>query len=232
MSKVIRFVRHVSEDDSFGIAAKTAFFFLLSLFPLMMTARWALSLADWSLAALDGFLPSDLLRFFEGIESPAPVPTPAWFIGAIWAASSGVWALMRGINHAYGGGKMPFIKARAMAIGFTLCFLAVLTLTLAFLAIDRGIMTLSVAGAIFLLLFALYTLTPGISVKPARAMWTAALATGGWIAVSWGFDIYMRHFARYDALYGSIGAFMGIAVWVYLICLVIVLGAELGGFKG
>jgi hypothetical protein len=96
-----------------------------------------------------------------------------------------------------------------MAIGFTLGFLAVLVLTLAFLAIDRWVMMFSVAGAIFLLLFALYTLTPGTSAKPMRAMWTALLATGLWVAVSWAFEVYMRYFARYDALYGSIGAFMG-----------------------
>ncbi|MCL1807295.1 MAG: YihY/virulence factor BrkB family protein [Oscillospiraceae bacterium] len=238
MKKVIRFVKHISDDDAFGIAAKTAFYFLLSLFPLMMVAGWALSLADWSLDALEGFLPGDLLQIFSVIDTPAPFSNPILAVTAFWAASSGVWALMRGVNHAYNGHNSSlsptikaFVKARGMAMGFTLGFLIVLVLTIAFLAIDRWVMMFSVGGAIFLLLFALYSFTPGTSAKPARAFWTAALATGGWMAVSWGFDIYMRYFARYDALYGSIGAFMGITIWVFLICFVIIIGAELGGYK-
>jgi membrane protein len=230
MKKVVQFIMHVRREDAVGVAAKTAFFFLLSIFPLIMVAGWALSLANWNVSALEGFLPSDLLQLSEGMDNSAPFSNPVWAVGALWAASSGVWALMRGINHAYGGGKLPFIKARAMAIGFTLGFLAVLVLTLAFLAIDRWVMMFSVAGAIFLLLFALYNNTPGISAKPVRAIWTAALATCGWIAVSWGFEVYMRYFARYDALYGSIGAFIGIAIWVFLICFVIIVVAELGGY--
>lgn len=230
MMKIVFFIKHINQNDAFGTAAKTAFFFQLSLFPLMMIAGWALSLANWSITALEGFLPNDLLDIFDNLDNSAPLYNPVWGLGALWAASSGVWALMRGINHAYDGGKLPFIKARAMAIGFTLGFLAVLSLTLAFLAISRWIMMISVAGAIFLLLFALYSFTPGRSAKPARALWTAALAAAGWIAVSWGFEVYMRYFARYNALYGSIGAFIGIAVWVYLICVVIIVGAELGGY--
>jgi membrane protein len=231
VKKMIRFIMHVKRQDSIGIAAKTAFFFLLSIFPLMMVAGWAFSLANWSITAMEGFLPSDLLHISENMDSSAPLSNPVWALTALWAASSGVWALMKGVSHAYSGDKLPFVKARAMAVGFTLGFIAVLSLTLAFLAISRWIMMISVAGAIFLLLFALYNLTPGTSAKPSRALWTAALATGGWIAVSWGFEVYMRYFARYDALYGSIGAFLGIAVWVFLICFVIIIGAELGGYK-
>lgn len=225
---ILRFYRHIEKDDAFGLAAETAFFFLLSFFPLMMLAGWALSYTDQTLAVLEGFLPADLLHTFEGVGESTPVANPVLIITTLWAASSGVWALMRGINRAGGGGKMPFIKARSQSILFTLGFLAVLALTIAFIAIDRWLMMLSVVCAIFLLLFALYTLTPGSTAKPARAAWTAALAAGGWLAVSKGFEVYMRYFARYDALYGSIGVFLGLMLWVFFICIVIILGAELG----
>ena len=119
-----------------------------------------------------------------------------------------------------------------MALGFTLGFLAVLSLTIAILAVARWNLAFAVGGAIFLLLFALYALTPGTSARPARAAWTAAMATAAWLAASRGFEVYMRHFSRYDALYGSVGGFLGISIWVFLICLVVVIGAELGGYKG
>ncbi|MCL2002439.1 MAG: YihY/virulence factor BrkB family protein [Oscillospiraceae bacterium] len=231
MKKMFRFVRHISRDDAFGVAAKTAFFFLLSIFPLLLLADRALALADWSLAALEGFLPEDLLNVFADTGTSPPLSNPLWGVGALWAASSGVWALMRGVNHAYGGGKLPFFKARGMAVLFTLGFLTVLALTIAILAANQWILAFSVGGAIFLLLFALYTLTPGASARPARAAWTAALATAGWLGVSRGFELYMRYFSNHNTLYGGIGIFMGIAIWVFLICLDIIICAELGGYK-
>jgi membrane protein len=138
-------------------------------------------------------------------------------------------ALMRGVGQAYSSKKLPFFKARGLALGFTLGFLALLTLTFVLLASARWMLGMAVGGAVFVLLFALYTLTPGVSAKPARAAWTAALAAGAWLLVSRGFEVYMRYFSNHGALYGGIGVFMGIAIWVFLISLVVVLGAELGG---
>ncbi|MDR0324769.1 MAG: YihY/virulence factor BrkB family protein [Oscillospiraceae bacterium] len=231
MKGILRFIRHVNEDDVVGTAAKTAFFFLLALFPLAMLADWALAYAGWGLSVLEGFLPDDLLLLMADISSPSPFANPLWALGALWASSSGVLALMRGVGQAYSGQRLPFFRARGLAILFTLGFLAVLSFTIAFLAADRWILAFVVGGAIFLLLLALYTLTPGVPSKPARAAWMAALATAGWLLVSRGFEIYMRYFSRYDALYGSVGIFLGIAVWVFLICFVIVIAAELGGYK-
>ncbi len=239
-SNVARFIRHVRRDDAFGVAAKTAFFFLLSLFPLMMLAGWALSYTGRGLEVLRGFVPEGLLQVFADIKSPIAGASPVFLVTAIWAASSGVWAMMCGVNQAYGERGKPelpvskgakadlilYFKARGMAVAFTLGFLTVLALTLAFLAVNRSLMLFSVAGAIFLLLFALYT--HSTSRKPRRTAFTAALATAAWVVISWGFEVYMRHFARYDALYGAIGAFMGLAVWVFLICIAIILCAELG----
>jgi membrane protein len=240
--KTARFFRHARRDDAVGVAAKTAFFFLLSLFPLMMLAGWALSYTGRGLDVLQGFVPAALLQVFADIKSPIAGASPVFIVTAVWAASSGVWALMNGVKQAYGERGKPeltvskgakddlwkYVKARGLAVAFTLGFLAVLALTLALLAVNRSLMLLSVAGAIFLLLFALYTLTPGTSAKPRRTAVTSAFVTVAWLIISWGFEFYMRRFARYGALYGAIGAFMGLSVWVFLICIVIILGAELG----
>jgi membrane protein len=230
--KIISFIKHMNRDDVAGTAAKTAFFFLLALFPLVMLADWVLSHTGWNLDVLEGFLPSDLLGIFASIDSTSRLGNPLWALGALWAASSGMLALMRGVGQAYGLKKIPFFKSRGLALGFTLGFLALLALTFAFIAAARWMFGFAVGGAVFLLLFALYTLTPGTSAKPSRAAWTAALAAGAWLLISRGFEVYMRHFSNHSALYGSIGVFMGIAVWVFLISFVIVLGAELGGYEG
>jgi membrane protein len=231
MKFIIQFIKQSSRDDVVGTAAKTAFFFLLALFPLALLSDRVLSYTGGDLGVLEGFLPGDLLEIFQGLESPLSLANPAWLLGTLWAASSGMLSLMRGVGQAYNGQKLPFVKARGMALGFTLGFLVLLALTFALLASARRMLGVAVGGAVFLLLFALYTLTPGVSVRPVRAAWTAALAAGAWLLVSRGFEVYMRYFSNHSALYGSIGVFMGIAIWVFLISLVVIIGAELGGYR-
>ena len=36
----------------------------------------------------------------------------------------------------------------------------------------------------------------------------------------------MRYFSRYTTLYGSVGAFLGLALWLFIISIVIPFGAE------
>ena len=227
------FVLHVRENDSVGIAAGAAFFFLIALFPLLMMASWILDYFDLSLATLEGFLPAGMIELFEtgGMASPKTMWSPVSALLALWSGSAGVWGLMKGVNKAYTGKPLASVGARLFAVFLTLCFLAVLALTLAFVALDRWGSLLMTGAAIFLLLFALYYFTPGASARPGRALWTAALAAGCWLLVSKGFEIYMGHFANYNVLYGSLGAFLGLALWVFIISAVIILGAELGAVQ-
>ncbi|MBO4600454.1 MAG: YihY/virulence factor BrkB family protein, partial [Bacteroidales bacterium] len=44
---------------------------------------------------------------------------------------------------------------------------------------------------------------------------------------SWGFKVYLANFNRYNLLYGSIGTLLLIMLWLFLNCLVIMLGYEL-----
>lgn len=55
----------------------------------------------------------------------------------------------------------------------------------------------------------------------------ALFATLMFILLSWGFKVYLANFNRYNLLYGSIGTVLLIMLWLYLNCLVIMLGYEL-----
>ena len=54
----------------------------------------------------------------------------------------------------------------------------------------------------------------------------AALATGLWFPATLGFGFYVRHFAQYSLFYGSLAAAIVLLVWLYIISLIILLGAE------
>jgi membrane protein len=54
----------------------------------------------------------------------------------------------------------------------------------------------------------------------------AALATAMWFSVTLVFGWYLQHYADYSIMYGSLGAAIALLVWMYLISLVVLVGAE------
>jgi membrane protein len=45
------------------------------------------------------------------------------------------------------------------------------------------------------------------------------------------FGTYIRHFAHYDQIYGSVGTAIALLVWLYLISLVVLVGAEFNALR-
>ena len=60
-----------------------------------------------------------------------------------------------------------------------------------------------------------HSVLPGASL--ATAMWYLATALFGW---------YLRHYANYNVIYGSLGVGIALLVWMYMISLVVLVGAE------
>ena len=54
----------------------------------------------------------------------------------------------------------------------------------------------------------------------------ATLATVVWFSVTIGFRSYLQHFGDFTTIYGSLGVAMALLVWMYLISLVVLVGAE------
>jgi membrane protein len=54
----------------------------------------------------------------------------------------------------------------------------------------------------------------------------AMLATVLWFSTTIGFRAYLQHFGDFATIYGSLGAAMALLVWMYLISLVVLVGAE------
>jgi membrane protein len=52
------------------------------------------------------------------------------------------------------------------------------------------------------------------------------LATVLWFSVTVGFRAYLQHFGDFGTIYGSLGAVMALLVWMYMISLVVLVGAE------
>lgn len=78
-----------------------------------------------------------------------------------------------------------------------------------------------------LILSTIYYLVPSGKHRVGFFSSGAIFALGMFMLLSWGFRIYLAHFNQYNLLYGSIGTLLVIMLWIFLNCLVVMLGYEL-----
>ena len=82
--------------------------------------------------------------------------------------------------------------------------------------------------AVFLLYLAMYRWVPTVSVAWSASVWGALAASIGWKAATTGFAWYLASpFARYELVYGSLGAVVAFLFLIYIIAVVTLFGAHL-----
>jgi membrane protein len=176
--------------------------------------------------------------------------TFAFIVGlavALWSANAGIKAICDALNIVYDEDeKRGIVTLNAISLTFTLgaiCVLllalgavVVLPLVLAFLGFaaqeQAGLLPLLRWPALFvLLMFGLAVLYRfGPSRRQAKWRWVSVgsvFAALTWIAVSVAFSWYLSRFADYNATYGSLGAVIGLMMWMWISTTVVLVGAEL-----
>ncbi len=175
--------------------------------------------------------------------------TMAFILGlliAVWSANAGMKAMIDALNVVYDEDeKRGFIRLNMISLAMTVALLsfllvavgAVVVLPLIFswlgiqgtfewtLALLRwpAVMLMIALGLALLYRF-------GPSRDDAQWRWLsvgAVVATLLWVAGSALFSWYLSNFANYNETYGSLGAGIGLMMWLWLTCIAILLGAEI-----
>lgn len=165
---------------------------------------------------------------------------------AIWSANAGMKAIMDALNVIYDEEeKRGFIKLNLMSLALTLGALTSLLIAIASVivfplmlnwmglggAAEWTIAVLRWPALLVLVIFGLAVLYRfGPSRREARWRWLsvgAVVAALMWLAGSLLFSWYLSNFADYNATYGSLGAGIGLMMWLWLSTISILLGAEL-----
>jgi membrane protein len=165
---------------------------------------------------------------------------------SLWSAMSGVKAVIDALNVIYEQRESrSLIKLNLVALVFTLlgfaAFLlamaAIVVLPLILSPIGFGSLTETVTRIarwpvlLVLLLLGLAILYRyGPDRRAARWQWVSVgsvFATLTWFVASFLFSWYLTNFANYNATYGSLGAVVGLMIWLWLSTIVVLLGAEL-----
>jgi membrane protein len=226
-----------------GIAAIIAIFGLVAD-PVLISDQ---------LSLMEGIIPPDAYRLLSGQISGlvnAPPQALGWatfvsIVVALWSCRAAVGALIGGLN-AIAGQRMRYgIVEVFLALMLTLALVVlaiialnvviVLPIVLAFLPVAASTAWL-LEGARWLV--ALVVLLTALSLLyrfgPARigqrGRWItvgAAVVVVFWVAASAGLSFYLTNFASYNEVYGSIGAIIGLLLWLYISAYLILLGAAL-----
>jgi membrane protein len=251
--------RDIDEDDVLGNSAKLSYYFLLALFPLLIFVSALLGLARTGAQIVDHLLeysrpvlPSGAWKLV--VDTLAQIRAGAGsgklsfgLIAALWAASSGMSAVMNGLNRAYGVTEArPWWKSQIVSVILTIALavfiVSALLLVLAgdfigdFLAGRLGLESFFhsawaivqwplVLGFVLLAFTLLYRFAPDLhGLQWLHTIPGAIVAVVLWLLISLLFKVYLHFFNSYGATYGSLGAVIILMLWLYLTGAAILIG--------
>jgi membrane protein len=64
-----------------------------------------------------------------------------------------------------------------------------------------------------------------------RVLPGSALATVLWFVSTVLFGVYLRRFGHYDVIYGSVGTAIALLIWLYIVSMVVLIGAEFNALR-
>jgi membrane protein len=247
----------VYEGSVLSRAAELAYYFLLALFPMLIF-----------LTSLIGFLPDAQENIFRALASVMPGEAMKLVhetildvvrnrsgglisfgvLGALWAASGGVSAVMNALTVAYGVKEdRSFWKVRLIAVGLTVILASLIVVGVilimfgdrfsvwlaawlgfgAAFAVFWGVVDYLLGLAfVFLGLQFIYYFGPNIKQGWRWITHGAVFAVVSLVIASLLLSLYLRYGPSYSATYGSLGAVIVLMLWLYLIGAAVILGGE------
>lgn len=249
------------QDELLGRAAQLSYYILLALFPalIFLTALMGVfSVQNYMpelMSYLRQVLPNDALsmveRFLKQVAEGSGINILSLGgVGAIWASSSGVTAMIDALNVVYGikTDSRPFWRVRVTAILLTigLAGFVILSLTLVLYGPRLSIWIADVVGmgwvfvaawnllqwpvvaAIMLVVVGvIYYVCPDIRQNWRWVSPGSVFAVAMWFVVSLGFKLYVDNFGDYNKVYGSIAGVIVLMLWLYWSGMVLLVGGEI-----
>jgi membrane protein len=255
-------VRKIGDDELSTRSAALSYYFILALFPMLLFlvsliglfAGPGSQLRDSIISGLGRLAPgsaSDLVHSVvnQTFKSSSGLKLAMGLLGALWAASGGMSAVVVSLNVVYRVKETrAWWKQKITIVGLTLALAALIIVALVLvlyggkigqlLATQIGLSDvfriawkvlqwpLSFA-AMFLSFSIMYYFGPDLEER--NWYWVTPGAVAGvalWLLASLGFRLYLRFFNSYSATYGSLGAVIILMLWLYITGFAVLIGGE------
>lgn len=240
-----------------GVAAQLAFFMFLSILPTFILLSQILGFFDLSLTSIEQFVDVNitgegvdtLMHMLN--YSPAGINSVFLAITAVWAASRVQFAMIRVTNYTLTDGDMTgegYVKDRLRSIKTIL--ITVFTVAFSLIVLVYGPMLLKIsfgrvvgtqladaawmalrwplaAALYFLMISYNYYVLPTVKVRYRDIVPGSIFASVGFLAVTYGYNIYTKFSGNYNILYGSFSNIVVLMFWFWFISWVLCLGVTL-----
>ncbi len=254
---LLRFLRRITQDRVAEWGAQFSFYLMLALFPFLALltnlASQTRLVGEGVMAQLSKVLPYEAYELVAGTVhditvTEKPELLSISMIVALWAASSGVFALSKGLNmaHKVEETRKPWV-VRGLCVLFTLLivlsiFIEMLMIVFGdfilnrmsvlfhvsapFINLGRFIRIVVPVGVVFLTLALLFYLIPSRRTRFRKVLPGALFSTFIWMGSSWLFSLYVSRFGRYSRFYGSLGGVIILMIWIYISSITLIMGSE------
>lgn len=246
-------------DAAWDTAAQLGFYFMLALFPLVLvlvnilTILEALNFVDPLMATLQRLMPPQAFALLSGELERVTSETRGdllmiGVVGAVWASSSGVEALLNTLNRAYEVRETrSYVKVRTTSILMTFAInLMIIAGGIILAFADRFALRAvewlgapwgpaataanTVFAVVLMILGVEVVFYYGPNVANQKWRWVSPGSLVGvllFVLASAGFAAYVRFSDSYSVMYGSIGAVIVMLFWLYILGLALLTGGEI-----
>jgi len=253
-----RTAKEVKADQVPLLSAGVAFYALLSLFPAIIAGVSIYGLVADPTTVRDqinqltkllspetaDLVGQQLVQVTSGAGGALGLATVVGILTALWSASSGMKALITGVNLAYDETETrKFVKLRGLALLLTLGAMVLVGVALAtivgyppiadtlptvlrwLVAILRFVI---LGGLLVVGLAVLYRYAPDRD-QPrwSWVSWGSGIAALLWVLATIGFALYANFFGNYNKTYGALAGVIILMFWLFLSAFVVLVGAEL-----
>ena len=240
------------------MSAQISYYLILAFFPFLF---FLINLVSFTplpnrllLVNLNAMLPQEtasLLKTMvaETVQAKSGTLLILSMIASLWAASRGMSAIIRGLNHSYGVKESRhFLKLHLIALLSTIGLTMMVMLSFILIVLGRiiGSSILGYLGAktffyriwsllrygisftlLLITFYLIYRYLPNRKLKDSHVLPGTIFATFGWIGASLLFSFYVNNFGSYATVYGSLGGMFALIIWLYISTLIFLLGGAI-----
>ena len=255
------FGKQLQRDNVAAYASSMAFFFLLSIIPILLIGCVILSYLpfteDMIVAVLEEYTPGFIDNIIENLVAQVYMQyqaiLPIAIVVMIWSSGKGMWGMMMGLNTANEvteNRNIIFVRIRAsfyaviMMVLLIGCFGMIITgenfagyiRRIApgiadYLKLIGNLRFLMVWGLLTFFFAFMYTFLPNKKLKMRFQIPGAAFSAIGWSVISWGFSMYVDYYHGFN-VYGSLSSIVLIMIWMYVCMYILLIGANLNRYFG
>lgn len=253
------FGKQISRDNVGAFASSTAFFFFLSIVPMLMILCSVLPFTplteDNLMTAVTRITPDSMdplmISVISQMYARSTSILPLAIIVTVWSAGKGMLALMRGLNVVNGViENRNYVRLRIAASFYTIITLIGMLLSLGLnvfgkvvvKTISKGLPQLgnlvtSLVHMRFLFVWVylaiiftlIYTFIPNKKLRMRYQIPGAIFASITWSIFSYGFSVYVDDFNGMSA-YGSLSTIILILMWLYFCMYILLIGANMNRY--